>query len=240
MNRVLNILIGMVIGFTVHGFASRALDFEVGVGRSEFCCLQDGVWWQSDFGFNGSVRVPSFEIGVRKRFGDWSLHGAYVDLGTATGQNIATMRDDEFGSFDRTKRCDQTQQKNCLGFFANSQHVHGALLGAAYGKSVYGVRIEGELGQFFYQTEMSVQVLCPNCGLDHRYAFGAGGTFSSTSDMRRSSYFALKAEYKGVFLTYRRFTRIDGGGKIVDDVEGQFSIGLTNGPVNQLLVGVTL
>lgn len=217
---------------------AKALDYELAVGRSEFCCLENGIWWQSSFGFNGSTVDRSIELGARHRIGNWGLHGAYVDLGSASGHNPAVMRDDEFGRYNTAKPCDVNLQKNCLGFFGTNQRVHGLLAGVSYGYDIKGVRLEGELGQYLYQSEMRVSIWCPNCGVSHKYAFGHGGTFSSKSGMRRSSYFAIKAEYKNTFLTYRRFSQIDGSGEGMEGVETQFATGLTNGPVNQVMIGV--
>jgi len=229
------LLIGALISSPAFG-----LDFEMSVGRSEFCCLQDGVWWQSPFGFNGYTRSTAIDLGVRQRMGNWSLAARYSDLGSANGLNVATMRDDDFGSFNRTKGCNTASQKNCLAFFSTSQHVAGVMLGGAYGKDYRGIRLEGEAGTFLYQSDMNVQILCPNCGLDSRYAFGAGGTFSSSSEIRRSPYFSVAAKYQDFFLTYRRISSVDGNGKGLQGVEAQFSTGLTNGPVNQILIGVSL
>ena len=231
-------LLILALGLSIQEAGS--FEIELAAGRSELCCVQDGVWWQSDFGFNGHVRTTTLEIGARQRFGNWSIHGAYIDLGTATGFNVATMRDDDFGSFNRTKRCDPDSQKNCLGYFATSQNTTGVLLGVAYGLTFKGVLVEGEAGQFFYQSDMRVSILCPNCGLATRYAFGAGGTFSSASEIRRSPYGALRVSYKGLTLTYRRITHVDGNGERIDGIEAQFATGLTNGPVNQVLVGVSI
>lgn len=214
------------------------LDLEVAVGRSEFCCLEDGIWWQSPFGFDGHTRSVSLEVGARKRWGDWSLHGAFVDLGETSGTNTASMRDDDFGRHNVTKPCDQNLQKNCLGYFTARQKVAGVLVGGAYGRVISGVRAEVELGQFFYVSDMSVSIWCPNCGLGHRYAFGGGGTFSSASGVRKTPYIALRATYRGVTLTYRRFQSVDGSGS-GEGVEAQFSTGLTNGPVNQVMLGVS-
>lgn len=236
MKAIGGFLAGFLVAIGVH--AVRAVDLEIAVGRSEFCCLQDGVWWQESF--NGSTRVGAVEIGARHRFGDGSLHLAYLDMGTANGLNVATMRDDDFGRFNTTKGCDTATQRNCLGYFGTRQHIAGVLAGAAYGFEKRGVRLEIEGGQFFYQSDMQVAIWCPNCGLDQRYAFGAGGTFTSSSDLRRSHYGALRATYKGFTLTYRRFQNIDGSGSGRNGEEAQFATGLTNGPVNQLMVGVAL
>ena len=232
------LLAGFVLGVFIKG--ALPLDLEVAVGRSEFTAPQTGIWWWDQFGFNGNLRVPSFEIGARHRMGDFSIHGAYLDLGTATGLNVAGMRDDEFGKYNTSRPCDTNLQKNCLGYFSTSQHVVGVLLGGAYGRSFKGVHLEGEVGQYLYMTEMNVGIWCPNCGIGSKYAFGGGGTFSSTSDIRRSPYIAVKAAYKNAFITYRRFSNINGDGGSLNGIEEQFSIGLTSGPVNQIMVGVTL
>lgn len=227
-------LILSIASLTAHG-----LEYEIAIGQSQFCCTQNGIWWQSSFGFTGQTRDLAFEAGVRQRIGDFSIHGAYVDLGSATGLNKATMRDDDFGSYNTHLGCNSASQKNCLGYFAAKQHVAGFLVGASYRLMLKGVGIEPEVGQFLYQADMKIAIWCPNCGTDSRYAFGAGGTFSSTSEIRRSQYLALKVSYKDVFLTYRRFSKIDGGGSGLDGVETQFSTGLTNGPVSQILVGMS-
>lgn len=216
-----------------------ALDLELAAGRSQFCCLQDGVWWQSPFGFTGTTTDGSVEVGLRQRWGDFSFHGAYLDMGRATGRNLATMRDDEFGKAP-SKSCNQDSQRDCLGYFVTSQQVTGVLLGGAYGRDLYGIRLEGEYGQFFYTSDLNVSIWCPNCGTAGRYSFGHGGVFSSISEIRRTPYAAARVTYKNVTLTYRRFTNVDGNGERKEGVEAQFATGLTNGPVNQIMLGISL
>lgn len=219
---------------------SIKVETELAVGASEFCCLQDGVWWQSPFGFQGETRSLAWEVGARVRLGNWSLRGAFADLGAASGQNVAVMRDDDFGSFNPAAPCDPDAQRNCLGYFNTSQHVKGVLAGAAYARVIQGVRIEGELGQFLYQSELRVSIWCPDCGIARRYSFGYGGTFSSSSDLRRSNYVSLRLQYGKSFLTWRRFSHINGNGDGLQGIEAQFATGLTSGPVNQLLFGISL
>lgn len=234
-------ILGFLAGFIVAlGMSGRAFDLEPAVGVSEFCCVTDSLWWQSQFGFNGSRRSLAWDFGARQRFGNWGIAARYSELGEATGQNIATMRDDEFGKFDPSKPCDTNTQKNCLAYFNVAQHVKAVMLGASYRMNYRGVDIEPEIGQAFYQSEMRVQILCPNCGVGSKYAFGAGGTFSSASEVRHSPYLALRLTYKDVTLTYRRINNVDGNGERKSGDDGQFSSGLTHGPVNQILVGVTL
>lgn len=216
-----------------------ALDLELAAGRSEFCCVLTGVWWQPQFGFSGSTRSASWEVGARHRWENFSLHAAYLDLGSASGMNVATMRDDDLGTFNTAKGCNTDSQKNCIGYFGASQRVSGVLAGVAANVTVKGVLLEAELGQYFYKSDMRISIWCPNCGVNARYAFGAGGTFASTSSIRRSPYFAVKVGYKNAFVTYRRFSSVDGSGKMSDGIEGQFGMGLTNGPVNQIMVGMS-
>lgn len=219
---------------------AQALDYEAAIGQSQFCCLTDSLWWQSQFGFNGSTRSLAWEMGIRQRFGNWGIAARYAELGEATGQNIATMRDDEFGKYDTTKPCDTATQQNCLGYFSVSQHLRAVMLGASYRFTLRGIGVEPELGQALYRSTMRVQILCPNCGVGHKYAFGAGGTFSSTSEIRRSPYIALRITYKNATLTYRRINNIDGNGARTEGPEGQFASGLTHGPVNQILLGLEI
>lgn len=237
MSRALFFFAGFILAI---GLSGRAVEIEGAIGRSEFCCLTDSLWWQSQFGFNGSTRSKTWELGVRQRFGNWGIAGRYADLGESTGQNVATMRDDDFGKFNPTQPCNTSTQQNCLGYFAVAQHVKAVMLGASYLFTWRGIGIEPEVGQAFYQSNMRVQILCPNCGVGNKYAFGAGGTFSSTSEVRRSPYGSLRIVYRGMTLTYRRISNVDGNGEMRDGEDGQFATGLTHGPVNQILVGVTL
>ena len=219
---------------------ASALDLEPAFGVSEFCCITDSLWWQSPFGFTGNRRSLSYEFGVRKRIGNWGIAARYSELGEAAGQNIASMRDDEFGKYNTAQPCDTNQYKNCLAFFDVHQRVNAAMLGASYRFTFNGVSVEPEIGQAFYQSHMKVSILCPNCGVGSKYAFGAGGTFTSTSEIRRSPYAALRLTYKGATLTYRRISNIDGNGARTEGDDAQFASGLTHGPVNQLLIGVSL
>lgn len=219
---------------------AQALDLEAAVGQSQYCCLTDGVWWQSSFGFTGNTRPIAWEAGVRQRFGNWGIAARYAELGTATGHNIATMRDDDVGRYNPAQPCDQATQHNCLGKFDVSQRVAAVMLGASYRFTLYGVALEPELGQALYQSHMRVAITCQECGAASKYAFGEGGTFSSRSEIRRSPYLALRVIYKGATLTYRRLTSVNGDGAGLDGIEAQFATGLTHGPVNQILLGVEI
>ena len=212
------------------------LEIEIGVGQASYS-LTDGIWWQSPYGFNGNVRPASIEFGIRERKGDFGFHAAYVDLGHVTGNNLFSMRDEDFGRMDFTKSCDSGSQKNCLGKGQASQHVQGLLLGVSYGLNINGVQLDAEAGQYLYVSDWSISVYCWNCGYAHSHAFGAPTTYSSRSELRRSSVISVSAGYKNVYVTYRRFFSIDGSGKGSGGVDDQYAIGLTAGSVNQLLVG---
>jgi hypothetical protein len=217
--------------------SAGAIELEIAVGQSEYCCRADGVWWQSEFGFNGNMRPTSWEIGARHRIGNWGIHAAYVDLGTVSANNIASMRDDDFGKHDPTKPCDAATQKNCLGQFSAKQNVRGVLAGASYGIGLpYGARLEAELGQYFYRARWDITIQCPDCGNYSLYSFGFSHSFRYVSETRRTPYVSGRVSYKNVFLMYRRFSYINGGGTS----EEQYAIGLTGGPVNQFMVGISL
>jgi len=213
---------------------AQAVDLEAAIGRSAFCCLQDGVWWQSPFGFNGDTRVASWELGARQRFGHWGMHAAYSDLGTVKGDNLATMRDADFNNFNTTANCNQATQHNCLGYFRTRQHVKGVMAGGSYQFTVKGFGIEPEAGKFFYRSDFEVAIWCPTCGT---FPTGEQRDERSMSGIRRSTYLALKVSKGNVFLSIRRFSNIDGSGDIS---KGEFATGLTSGPVNQIMLGVTL
>lgn len=216
------------------------IDLEVAIGRSAFCCTNDGVWWQSQFGFNGQLRVLTYEVGARWRVANWGVALRYADLGKASGMNLASVRDDEFGKYDTSKPCNTNTQSNCLAIFAVDQNVRAVMLGASYRVSIQGAQVEPEIGQVFYQSSLKVSIYCPNCGIGSKYAFGEGGTFVSTSEIRRSPYVALRLTYKRVTLTYRYILNIDGNGARTEGIEAQFASGLTHGPLNQIMLGVSL
>jgi hypothetical protein len=212
-----------------------AVDLEVAVGQSSYCCKVDGVWYQSPFGFQANTRPTSFEIGARQRIGDFGLHVAYVDLGTVTADNVASMRDDEFGKHDFSKPCVISGQHNCLGFFKARQNVSGVLAGVSYGRDFRGIRLEGEVGSYFYRSSWSVNIQCPACGNVSLYSFGYSHNFRYLSDVRRTNYVSARVVYKSAFLMVRRFSTIDGSGSS----DEQYAIGMTSGPVNQVMLGYT-
>ena len=231
-------LLGAVLAIVAQGWSRPEL--EAAIGRSDYCCLEDGTWWQSPHGWTGTLRPATFEIGVRERFGNFSLRAAYVDLGKASGENWALMRDMDFGRFDPYAGCDVTTRANCLGKFSSSQHVRGILAGAAYGRAIYGARIEGEIGAYFYKSQFEVTIYCPQaCGAGTGPAFDPPETYKSYSSVRKTPYLGARLYYKNAFLQWRRFNHIDGNGS-VEAEDGQFAVGLTNGPVNQLMVGYAL
>lgn len=233
-------LAGFLVAIGIH--AVRAIDLEIAVGRSEFCCLQDGVWWQSPFGFNGNLRAVSAEIGLRQRIGDFGAHLAYVNLGSVSSDNFAAMRDDEFGRHDPVKPCNTANRSNCLGRFIGRQSVQGIIAGASYQRNLFwGIAGEIEAGEFFYKSHWSITIHCPGgCGTDYGLTFATPERYTFGATTKRTHYAALKATYRSAFIVWRRFSRVDGGGDPAGAVVPEFSAGLTNGPVNQIMLGMVI
>lgn len=228
-------LLGAVLWTLAQGFSQTKFEFEPAIGVSQFRQPGDTLWWQSQFGFNGHLRAMTFEIGARWRFGEWGVAGRYAELGEANALNIATMRDDEAGRYDVTKPCDSAAHKNCLGIFDVRQRMNAVMLGVSHRFRAYGFAFEPELGQTFYQSHTYVSIWCPNCT-----GFSSSRTFTSQSEIRRSPYGALRIGYRNVSITYRYIKAVDGNGARTVGDEAQFATGLTHGPVNQILLGVTL
>ena len=213
------LLAGFVLGVLIKG----ALPFEIELagGRTDYCCLEDGTWWQSPLGFTGETRVPSFEIGARQKFGAWSVHGAFVDLGAVSANNIAVVPDADFNK----------PTLGAIGRFDALSSVRGILLGGAYRWK----DLQAEVGQLAYRTDWQITIDCPTgCAGHVRQNYE---TLRFRSDVRLSSYLAISYYIDRAFITWRRFSHIDGGGNSSD---GQYATGLTNGPVNQIMIGVTL
>lgn len=244
----LHIAAAAIAAFAWLSNRGSAGELELAYGESRFCCRSPGVWWQEKFGWNGNLQPQSLELGYRERFGNFSLHAAYVDLGMATGRNVASMRDDNIDDFSFTDGCDPASRRNCLGNFAANQRVAGVLLGGAYGREVLGrLRLEAELGAYLYRTRWSIEIYCPGaCGVNESAGprFNPGARYSATSEIRRASYVALRASYRGFILQWRRFARIEGSGMSgdVDPMSDRHFLyhGLTTGPVEQTMIGYSL
>lgn len=227
----------ILLSALLYASQAQALEVEIASGRTDYCCRQDGVWWQSPHGWTGTLKPATFEIGVRKRFDNFSVRTAYVDMGEASGENWAMMRDLDFGKFDPNAGCDIATRTNCLGKFSSSQIVRGVLFGAGYGRKIYGVRVEGEVGALFYKTQFEITIYCPQaCGAGTGPAFDPPETYKSYSSIRKTPYIGARVYYKNAFLQWRRFSHIDGNGH-VEEEDGQFAVGLTSGPVTQIMFG---
>ena len=209
-------------------FPSRAAEVEVAVGRSEYCCLSDGVWWQSPRGFQGDLRPTAYSVGLRQELGKgFHVHTSYVDLGKATGSNWASVPDDQFNNITTAHS----------GKFMAAQQVRGIQLGVSYRwKLTESVSIDPEIGHFFYKSQWRIDIHCPTLcdgNVPQEYQ-----SFRYTSKVRTSSYLSGSITYNSVFVNVTRYTLVDGGGDADPNYTvGQFAIGLTSGPVTTWMVG---
>lgn len=209
-------------------FSSSAIEFEASVGRSEYCCKTDGIWWQSPLGFEGDLRPTAFRLGIAQEIGKgWHARAAFVDLGDATSSNWAVVPDDQF----------QNPTTAELGRFMASQHVRGVELGVSYRWALTSkIGVEPSVGQFFYRSQWRIAIYCPTlCAGNVPQEYWI---FRYTSNTRRSPYVGATFSYGPAFVSLTRYQHIDGGGDPEPDIaRGQFATGLTSGPVTTWMVG---
>lgn len=154
MTRALNILLGAVIGFTAHGFASRATEFFVEQGQCRFGLERDGTFYQSDLYTRNHMNPGCASLGIQDKWKGFDKLGWAIRF-TATGpiqarSNIA-VNDETRGSL---APCNPsvTAEEGCMIEFSGEGRTQGISLGLTFEQPLASrLYVIGEAGYFFFQ-----------------------------------------------------------------------------------------
>lgn len=224
MIRVINILVGAVIGFTVHGLASRATDLFVETGRCSFGLERDGTFWQADQYTNNYMHPGCASLGVADKWKGSDLLGWRVSF-LATGPisargNIAT--NDENRHYKGP--CDlSTSEANCMVEFNGSGRTYGITVGFTAEQSIGShLSVIGESGLFFFQHHYKAEARFVDCCTRNI-------SYNETSHIwdQPSPFLGFTLQYRSVYVAARHFWPSE-----------HRALSQTNHAMNQIVLGL--
>lgn len=202
MTRALNILLGAVIGFTAHGFASRATEFFVESGRCNLGLERDGTFWQADQTTNNYMRPGCTSLGLADKWKGSERLGWRVSL-LATGpiqarDNVAT--NDENRHIKTP--CDMTvSEANCPVVFNGEGRTYGITAGLTAEQPLAAhLSVIGEGGLFFFQHHYKAEARFVDCC--HRNI-----SYNETSKLWDipSPFIGVTLRYRAVYVAARHY-----------------------------------
>lgn len=243
---LLLVLLGALIG---NALMSPAADFEMMLGKTKFHAREDGIWWQRNQETNNSLVSSSYLLGLKwnaskhvgARFG-------YTRLGDFSGENWASVRDEDASHHMDATTCNPKTGQDCLALYSGRGHTSGFYLGPFAETKVGPVQLLGEIGVFKFRSRYDVTVLHPYDdvftprGNSYEYNHATGdhwtwylGTQIGYKFFRDASAVLLVRYYKNV---YEQGANSCKGGALPGQVCGD--VGLTGGWTRQVLAGVSV
>jgi hypothetical protein len=224
--RYLNFTAGLILGVLLAlGIGSYA-QVEIGTGTCQYKGLEDGVWWQSQFGFEGNLKPHCLEIQknvpVSEHFG-YSFGLAH--LGNLHANNLATVADND--PYDGGS-CNHATAHNCIARVRVEQATYGITGGLYASMHKFGVLWAAELGVLGYRSSFTATITQNDYGL-YSYDYNTVG-------YHVAPYVGVAAKWKGLYARARVYEGVRGEGYQSDGVQQP---GLAHGPVTSITVGMT-
>jgi hypothetical protein len=243
----LKLLIACAIGVViVLAFAERidAAELDIGIGQTKFRAREDGTWFQSQYETHNDLKSGSWRIAVRDHFPrsrhfGWSI--GYSDLGSFSGNNHASVWDDEAGRIPEDGSACSMENKShgCLAWFRGTGKAKGMTLGLTADQRIGPVTVGAELGAFFFRSHYDVTIEF-NQGMnfmDSRGEFAPGSSYeyNHATGTQRTWYYGYRASYGRFYVEVLRFFNVyeQGRGPGGD-------VGLTGGATIQATAGISI
>lgn len=223
MIRVINILVGAVIGFTAHGLASRATDLFAETGQCRFGLERDGTFYQSDRHTDNFLHPGCISLGLQDKWKDsrFGWRASFVATGTIQAKGNMAVNDETRGS---TAPCDMmVSEANCPIRFDGAGQTYGITLGSTYEQPLFAhAALIAESGLFFFQHHFKAEARFVDCC--HRTI-----SYNETSKLwdTPSPFLGLTMHYRYVYVAVRHFWP-----------SGHRALSLTNHEMNQFVVGL--
>lgn len=237
----LGYLAGVASSIAFSSHAEEPARVDVGTGFCKHNRLQDGTWFQGQYGFSGKLSSPCLELQrnqlVFENFG-YSLGLAH--LGYLHSNNIATIHDGD--TVDGA--CDPATGHNCRAIFETLGSDYGVTAGLYAEGERWGRTWALETGLLGYRSSIDITVhrgdvvpdaLFPAEQREHVVAWHLSPYVGGVARFRafeRDWYARLR-----VYLNVRQDGHIQGGDGYLG--HGALQAGLTHGPVTVFSLGAT-
>lgn len=206
MTRALNILLGAVIGFTAHGFASRATEFFVEQGQCRFATGEEGAFYQGDLHTENYMRPACLTVGVADKWRGFDRLGwrvAFVGTGSIQARDNLALPD---GVRHLRNGCTPPDEAGCYARFNGSGTTYGVSFGLTYEQPiVQHLSLIGEAGLYFFQHHFKAEARL----IDPAWGVGGGRTISynETSKLwdQPSPMAGITLRYRDIYIAARRY-----------------------------------
>jgi hypothetical protein len=211
--------------------------FDAGAGECEHTGFDEGIWWQSQFGYDGGKRARCVEVQWQQE-GDKGLTLGLVHLGYLHSQSLATINDTtEFLKTYTGGPCESPSARNCRVVVHTLTSEWGATLGGFYASGAFAA----EGGILAYRSHFKANVQLVDAGAP----FPAEHT-ENVVGYHYTPYLGAVARWRRLYLRLRVYQKITQDGRLHNGSQ-QFGFapdgtpqrGLTAGPLYAITAGVS-
>jgi len=233
-------LAGVLVALGYGAIAEPRVELEMMLGQTKFHAREDGTWWQSGPSSetkNGLIS-SSYLLGMKYTAGAVGLRYGYTRLGDYSGDNWASVRDEDANHVLNADTCNATTAKDCPALYRGRGRAQGLYFGPTLEHSFGGLTVLGEVGMFLFRSTYDVTVYHP---YDNLFVpKGNSFEYNHATGNHATWYWGAELAYKlfrdaSAVLLYREYRNIYQQGAMPGG-----DVGLTGGRTRQLLAGVSI
>ena len=215
---------------------------EGNIGLATHQLAPEGSWWYEGFDTKTKLVTGSYSLGLLWtpiKSGSWSYGGraGYANLGTVQSWNSFPIFEDGSHRDSRVNsNCNHSNLEGCVGAYNGQGKASGYYFGPVAERDFGGgVAIGGEIGAYKYKSSWTADsVRAVETNGEPWCVFG--GDWDLARGHHWTSYLGAHARWEWLQISARRYSSIKASRT---DAHPDF-VGMTNGPVWTVMVGVSV